>query len=73
MGDGLDGRVVEMIGAAVLAGAYRSLARAEPDAERGLLKMARKHSARAGTLATEISASIGAGTPVRAPLPYTKR
>lgn len=57
--DGRDDLILTMIGAAVLAGAYRTLAAELPEAERGLMKMARKHSARAATLAGEICDSAG--------------
>ena len=54
MDERTDGLICEMIGAAVLAGAYRALARVEPTAERGLMKLAIKWSSRAATLASGI-------------------
>lgn len=56
---GTDDRILELIEAGVMAGAYQALAREMPDAERGLLKMAAKWSARAATLAAEISSDAG--------------
>jgi hypothetical protein len=61
-----DERICEMIGAAVLSGAYSTLAREIPDARPGLMKLARKWSARAGTLANEICADAGRQTPASA-------
>lgn len=59
MGDGRQNLVVEIIGAAVLAGAYGALARELPEAARGLEKMRAKHSERVQALAGEIAASAG--------------
>lgn len=56
MGDRTDGLVCEMIGAAVLSGAYRALARELPEASGGLMKLAVKWSGRAATLANGICA-----------------
>jgi hypothetical protein len=53
-----DDTILTMICAAVMAGAYRSLAAELPEARIGLLKMAAKHSARAATLAGQISADV---------------
>lgn len=57
-----DGRVLEMIGAAVMAGAYSSLAADLPEARPGLMKMSRKHSERVKALAGEICAAAGIGS-----------
>lgn len=54
-----DGLVLQMIGGAVMAGAYRTLAAELPEASKGLLKMAAKHSARVAALADEICAGSG--------------
>lgn len=56
MEDGRQNLVVELIQAAVLAGAYGSLMREIPEATRGLGRMRAKWSERAATLADEISA-----------------
>lgn len=53
----IDERICEMIGAAVLAGAYGSLAREMPDAARGLCRMRVKWSERVQALAQEICAA----------------
>lgn len=67
--DGIDGLVCELIGAAVLAGAYRTLARAEPGAERGLLKLAAKWSARVAALANGIQVEALIADRASAPMP----
>lgn len=71
--DGLDDRVLQMIGAAVLAGAYRTLAEELPEAERGLLKMAAKHSRRVQALAGEIATSAGSQARALAAMPPRAR
>jgi hypothetical protein len=49
-----DDLVLKLIGAATLAGAYRSLAAFMPEAESGLLKMAERHHARVAAHAGEL-------------------
>lgn len=59
MGDGTDGRddtILAIIGAAVMAGAYSTLAAELPEARPGLLKMARKHHERVTALCGEVLA-----------------
>lgn len=46
--------VLRLIDHAVMAGAYRELARREPTASRGLLKMAEKHSAIVAEITNEV-------------------
>jgi len=67
-----NGLVLDLIQAAVLAGAYRALAREMPDAERGLLKMADRHSGRTAILATEISADARRNAGASATMPNTR-
>jgi hypothetical protein len=85
---GLDGPnnslVLDLIDAAVMAGAYAALAGANVEAERGLLRMAAKYSAEVAAFAGEICSEAasrfmelamegeeGAGT--QRPLPYCRR
>lgn len=65
MGDGSNGRIAELIGAAVLAGAYGALARQIPDAARGLGRMREKWSARVAALADEVVAGAAVGAAPR--------
>jgi hypothetical protein len=51
--------VLEMIRNAVHAGGFRAAARAFPKARKTFQAMAREHSARAATLATEICIEAG--------------
>lgn len=53
----LNGRVAELIGEAVLAGAIRRLVREQPGVSAGFGELADKHSARIGVLAREIAES----------------
>lgn len=73
MGDGSNGRIAELISAAVLAGAYGALARQMPDAARGLGRMREKHSARVAALASEICAGAGLKTQASRVMPRTGR
>ena len=56
-----DELVVDLIEAAVYAGAYRALAREMPEAARGLEKLRRKWSLRVEALAGEVSAGARRG------------
>lgn len=69
MGERTDGRIAELINAAVFAGVYGRLARELPDAARGLGRMRAKWSARVAALATEISAGAGRNAEAPAILP----
>jgi hypothetical protein len=70
-----DDLVLKLISAAVLAGAYRSLAAFMPEAKSGLLKMAARHSARVATHADEVSerATESDYAPVARPMPGDRR
>lgn len=70
-----DALVLELIEAAVLAGAYRSLARDMPDAAGGMLKLARKWSTKVAALADEIIEEADAERDAPAPsaLPVARR
>lgn len=61
MGVRTDGVVAELIQAAVLSGAYRLQARKTPEAERGLMKMARLHHGRVNALCELICARMAIG------------
>jgi hypothetical protein len=67
-----DELVLMLIQAAVLTGAYRSLAAFMPEAKSGLLKMADRHHARVAALAGEIVERAGAERGA-APTPPTIR
>ena len=67
--DTLDGRIVELIEAGVMAGAYAALAKTMPEAERGLMKMSLKHHARVGALCGEIGIRAATGARAAAALP----
>ena len=66
----LDGRVEQLIGAAVLAHSYRVAIMADPTLRPGFGKLATKHSARVAALACEIAAGArrtdGASATMRA-------
>jgi hypothetical protein len=70
-----DELVLMLIQAAVLTGAYGSLAKAMPEAETGLLKMADRHSARTAILADEICrrAAVSGYTPAARPMPGARQ
>ena len=66
-----DGRVLKMIRHAAAAGGLRLGARRWPEAQRGLCKAARLHSARATALADELCGRRAAPTVESAALPVT--
>jgi hypothetical protein len=65
--DEVDGRVAQMIQAAVLAGAYAETIRRVPETAAGFGKLMRRHLARVAALADEIALSVGQEAPVAAP------
>ena len=71
--DGEDSELVlELIGAAVIAGAYRRAAVEMPACRGGWAKMARRHSLRVEALAEQIAGATPFGV-FAAPLPGTTR
>lgn len=55
----VDKLVAELIGEAVLAGAYSEVIRRQPETTAGFGKLRDRHSARVAALAGEISAAAG--------------
>lgn len=68
-----EGFVLDLIDAAVMAGAYSTLARQMPEAERGLEKMRAKWSGRVTALADEFCRTSGERLIALAELPVPHR
>ena len=81
LGDGVDEAervdrlVAEMIGEALLAGAYAATIRQAPETAGGFGKLAARHQARVAALAEEIRASVRSlqGSEALAVVPVTRR
>jgi hypothetical protein len=67
-----DGRIEYLIGAAVMAGAYASLARHIPESARSLCEMRDKWSARTAMLANGICDEAGVGAPASVAMRHPK-
>lgn len=73
IGDGRRNAVVELIEAAVLSGAYSSLARDLPDAARGFERLRQKHHERGTALCGQICAAAELDARAAARMPHRDR